>query len=152
MRIWLILKDTIMEFNFDNDGEESFTVVYENIIKAKDLMPITRTLAMDLSTTGYMSVGDFLEGLSDTDLDNLLAISEDQEREEFSEILLISEMLATGEGLNSASNREETVNRMTHLCVLLACESLFRKGLVKLHRENMSFGADMSNKIIVEKL
>ena len=141
-----------MEFNFDNDGEESFTVVYENIIKAKDLMPVTRTLAIDLSASGYMRVGDFLKDLSDTDLDNLLEISEDQEREEFSEILLISEMLATGEGLNSAADLEETVNRITHLCVLLACESLFRKGLVKLHRENMSFGADMSNKVIVEKL
>lgn len=142
-----------MEFNFDNDGEgESYTVVYENIIKAKGLMPITRTLAMDLSTSGYMSVGDFLKGLSDTDLDNLLAISEDQEREEFSEILLISEMLATGEGLNSASNHGETVSRITQLCVFLACESLFRKGFVKLHHENMSFGADMSNKVIVEKL
>lgn len=142
-----------MEFNFDNDGEEeSYTVVYENIIKAKGLMPVTRTLAIDLSASGYMRVGDFLKDLSDTDLDNLLEISEDQEREEFSEILLISEMLATGEGLNSAADLEETVNRITHLCVLLACESLFRKGLVKLHRENMSFGADMSNKVIVEKL
>lgn len=33
-----------------------------------------------------------------------------------------------------------------------ACEGLFRKGLVKLHRENMSFGSDMGDKLLVEKI
>lgn len=141
-----------MKMEFEFDDSEKFTLVYENIIKAKDLMPITRALALDLSNAGYISVGDFLRDMNDNDLVNLLDISEDEEREEYSQILLISEMLATGEGLSPSDNSEEFANRMTQLIMLLAVESLHRKGLVKVYRENMSFGSDMADKVIVEKI
>lgn len=141
-----------MKMEFEFDDSEKFTLVYENIIKAKDLMPITRALALDLSNAGYISVGDFLRDMNDNDLVNLLDISEDEEREEYSQILLISEMLATGEGLSPSDNSEEFANRMTQLIMLLAIESLHRKGLVKVYRENMSFGSDMADKVIVEKI
>ena len=137
-----------MEF----DDTDKFTLVYENIIKAKDLMPVTRALALDLSNIGYISVGDFLRDMNDNDLVNLLDISENEERKEYSEILLISEMLATGEGLSPSDNTQEFSDRMTQLIMLLAIESLHRKGLVKVYRENMSFGADMADKVIVEKI
>ena len=142
-------KDMKMEFE---DDSEKFSLVYENIIKAKDLMPITRALALDLSSAGYISVGDFLRDMNDNDLVNLLAISEDEERDEYSQILLISEMLATGEGLSPSDNAEEFASRMSQLVMLLAVESLHRKGLVKIYRGNISFGADMADKVIVEKL
>jgi hypothetical protein len=90
--------------------------------------------------------------MNDNDLENLLNISENEEREEYSQILLISEMLSTGEGLSPSDNAEEFAYRMSQLVMLLAVESLHRKGLVKIYRENMSFGEDMANKIIVEKL
>ena len=148
--MWLMRKGMKMEFEFDDS--EKFTLVYENIIKAKDLMPITRALALDLSNAGYISVGDFLRDMNDNDLVNLLDISENEERDEYSQILLISEMLATGEGLSPSDNSEEFANRMSQLIMLLAVESLHRKGLVKVYRENMSFGADMADKVIVEKI
>jgi hypothetical protein len=141
-----------MKMEFEFDDSEKFTLVYENIIKAKDLMPITRALALDLSNAGYISVGDFLRDMNDNDLVNLLDISENEERDEYSQILLISEMLATGEGLSPSDNSEEFANRMSQLIMLLAVESLHRKGLVKVYRENMSFGADMADKVIVEKI
>lgn len=138
-----------MKMEFDSN---KLSLVYENIIKAKDLMPVTRALALDLSNTGYISVGDFLRDMNDNDLENLLNISENKEREEYSQILLISEMLATGEGLSPSDNAEEFASRMGQLVMLLAIESLHRKGLVKIYRGNMSFGVDMADKIIVEKL
>lgn len=138
-----------MKMEFDSN---KLSLVYENIIKAKDLMPVTRALALDLSNTGYISVGDFLRDMNDNDLENLLNISENEEREEYSQILLISEMLATGEGLSPSDNAEEFASRMSQLVMLLAVESLHRKGLVKIYRGNMSFGADMADKVIVEKL
>jgi hypothetical protein len=141
-----------MKMEFEFDDSEKFSLVYENIIKAKDLMPVTRALALDLSNTGYISVGDFLRDMNDNDLENLLNISENEEREEYSQILLISEMLATGEGLSPSDNAEEFASRMSQLVMLLAVESLHRKGLVKIYRENMSFGADMADRVIVEKL
>jgi hypothetical protein len=115
-------------------------------------MPITRALALDLSNTGYISVGDFLRDMNDNDLANLLNISEDEECDEYPQILLISEMLATGEGLSPSDNNQEFADRITQLIMLLAIESLHRKGLVKVYRENMSFGDDMANKVIVEKI
>ncbi len=51
------------EFEFGDNEEGQCTLVYDNIIKSKGLMPVTRTLAVDLSESGYMSVGDFLKSL-----------------------------------------------------------------------------------------
>lgn len=146
-------------FNFnDENGEGNITISYENIIKSKDLMPVTRALALDLSIQGYMAVGDFLKGLSNSDMENLLEISENEDNEQFSEIALIAEMLATGEGLTSfeGGNTDEGLDsfaqRIKTFCAFLAIESLHRKGLVKVYHENMSFGPDMGSKIVVEKL
>jgi hypothetical protein len=41
---------------------------------------------------------------------------------------------------------------MNAFCAFLAIEGLSRKGLVKVYHENISFGEDFGNKIVVEKL
>jgi hypothetical protein len=140
------------DFEFGDNEEGQFTLVYDNIIKSKGLMPVTRTLALDLSESGYMSVGDFLKSLSDYDVENLLKISEDEDSEQFSEIALIAEMLASGEGLTAFKDIDTFSQRIDQLCAFLAIESLARKGLVKIYYENVSFGEEMGDKIIVEKL
>jgi hypothetical protein len=139
------------EFEFDDNEEGKFTLAYENIIKSKGLMPLTRALALDLTTQGYMSVGDFLKSLSDSDVQNLLNISENNKSEQFSEIVLITEMLAAGEGL-ALEGVDTTTARVNQFCMLIVMESLARKGLVKVFHENMSFGDEMGDKTIVEKL
>jgi hypothetical protein len=140
------------EFEFGDNEEGQFTLVYDNIIKSKGLMPVTRTLAVDLSESGYMSVGDFLKSLSDYDVENLLKISGDEDSEQFSEIALMAEMLAAGEGLTAFKDIDTFSQRIDQFCAFLAIESLARKGLVKIYYENVSFGEEMGNKIIVEKL
>jgi hypothetical protein len=140
------------ERNEDNEFEGPFHIVYDKVIKAKDFLPITRTLAMDLSEAGYMRPGDFLKSLSDKDVDALLEIADDDENKRLEEILLISEMLAAGEGLETSQDAGEACLRMNTLCGFLAIEALSRKGLVKVYHENISFGEDFGNKIIVEKL
>jgi hypothetical protein len=148
----------MFEYNFDGDENGSLTITYENIIKSKQLMPVTRTLAMDLSMCEYLSVGDFFKSLSDFDVQNLLEISEDENSDKFSEIALIAEMLAGGEGLvsfeggNTEKGLESFAERINTFCGFIAIESLYRKGLIKVYHENMSFGSDMGSKIIVEKL
>jgi hypothetical protein len=139
------------EFEFDDNEEGKFALAYENIIKSKSLMPLTRTLALDLTTQGYMSVGDCLKSLSDSDVQNLLNISENNKSEQFSEIVLITEMLAAGEGL-ALEGVDTTTARVNQFCMLIVIESLARKGLVKVFHENMSFGDEMGDKTIVEKL
>ncbi len=138
--------------DFDAFEDGPIAISYDKVIKCKDFLPLTRTLAMDLSDSGYMRPGDFLKALSDSDVDILLKITEDEENTRLDEVLLISEMLATGEGLEQSKDAEQVSERMNALCAFLAIEGLSRKGLVKVYHENISFGEDFGNKIVVEKL
>jgi hypothetical protein len=137
------------DFDFE-DGP--IVISYDNVMKEKDFLPITRTLAMDLSESGYIRPGDFLKSLTDSDVDALLKIADNEENPRLSEILLISEMLATGEGLEQSQDADGITLRMNSFCAFLAIEGLSRKGLVKVYHENISFGEDFGNKIVVEKL
>jgi hypothetical protein len=132
--------------------EQSFNVKYENIVKEKSLLSITRLLAADISKNPYMTVGDFFKDITDGDLSSLSKIIDiGEEHKNFEDIMLISMMLAAAEGCE-ASKLDEYVNHFNQFAMFVACESLFRKGIVKLYRENMSFGEDLKNAIIVEKL
>ena len=149
----LIMKDNKMEFQ--DTGDSKFTIVFDKIVENKSFLPSTRLLAIDIIKNGYINVGDFFKCMSDSDLKTYLNMAENIESDEGTEILLLSEMLAIGEGLDNGldENEIETMqNRMSQLIMYLTCESLARQGLVKLYRENMSFGEDMAKKTLVEKL
>jgi len=89
--------------------------------------------------------------LSDDSLEQLNEICDDENHPNFEEIILISEMLAAAEGTNIGGTPE--VHQRLHLFITwMAIESLKRKGLVKVYYENISFGDDMGEKIIVEKI
>ena len=82
----------------------------------------------------------------------LLEVADTDDNPRLGEILLISEMLATGEGLEQSQDADGVTLRMNAFCAFLAIEGLSRKGLVKVYHENISFGEDFGNKIVVEKL
>ena len=65
------------DFDFE-DGP--IVISYDNVMKEKDFLPLTRTLAMDLSESGYMRPGDFLKSLSDADVDALLQIADNDDK------------------------------------------------------------------------
>lgn len=123
---------------------------FDKIAVHKEFLSITRMLAVDLMKNPYITPADFLKRLSDEELQTLVQISDDEEHERMDEIMLISEMIATGEGLETAT-LEVAVERVNQFCVFLVLESLFRKGLINLKYENMSFGEDYKDKIIAEK-
>jgi len=136
------------EFN----EEETFHINYQKVIDEKSMLSITRLLASEMSKNPYTSVGDYLKNMSDADLHLLNSIIEyGEHHQNFEDIMLISEMLATGEGLERG-NLSAIHQRTNQFLMFITCESLFRKGLIKLHRENMSFGDDMSHLIVAEKL
>lgn len=134
------------------ENGDVYTIQYDKVITDKKLMASTRLLASEIRTNGYKTVGEYLQELSDSDLSYLLDTSENTESEEFSEIALLSEMLATAEGLDPSSSIDDFMMRTTAMIGFMACEGLFRKSLVKLYRENMSFGSDMGDKLLVEKI
>lgn len=126
-----------------------FVINREKVMKTKEYLAATRLLACYFGDNQYLSVGEFLADLSDSDLQSLLDMIEQQE---IDELILISEMLATGEGLDNSESDEDVMVRMNMLSGFLAIESLSRKKMVRIYRENMSFGDDFGNKIIVEKM
>lgn len=136
------------------DGE-GFAVNLPEVIKTGHFLAATRLLAAQLMNNPYMSVGDFFKNLSDIDLQNMVECTdknEDEEESRVDEMILIAEMLATAEGLPSSTDYEELTKRTSQFQTMIALESLYRKKLIKLYRENMSFGEDMGNKIIAERI
>ena len=139
------------EYN-PEDPEQSFTVNYQSIVNEKSLLSITRMLAVQMMDNPYITIGDFLRDLSNGDIESLVDIIEEgEEHENFSDLMLISEMLATGEGLEAA-NLDLACDRVNQFLILVTCESLARKGLVEVFHKNMSFGEDMKDAVVVKKL
>ena len=138
-----------MSDNFDET--KPFAVNYQHIVDSPELLRVTRLLAWSFICDPYISVGTFFKNISQEDLDCIIeVIEEGPDNSNFGDLMLIAEMLAVGEGLDSG-NVEIIENRVNQVLVLLACESLYRKGLVKIYHDNMSFGEDAGHKIIVEQ-
>ena len=133
------------------DETKPFVVNYKHIVASSELLNITRTLASTFIDNPYISVGTFFKNIDQDDLETLInVVEEGPDNPNFGELMLIAEMLAVGEGLDNG-NVEIIENRVNQFLVLLACESLYRKGLVKVYHQNMSFGEDAGDKVIVEQ-
>lgn len=137
--------------NFEFDSSSEMSINYAEVTKSKDLLAVTRLLAADLLARPYMPLGDYMKSISDNDLQQLLEISEDDENPRYEDLILMSEMLAAAEGLPGTFDLEEVQERISKFVSFIVIESLARKGLVEVFRENFSFGEDMGNKIVVKR-
>lgn len=142
----------------DNENMDEFfengemVINYKRVVESKESLSVTRLLAANLMASPYSTIGDFLKGINTADLEQLLVVSEDGDDPNYPDLLLIGEMLVRAEGLTGSCTVEEMQENLTKLITFLAIEGLYRKGLVRIFRENMSFGEDMSARIIVEKI
>ena len=135
----------------------TYSVVLDKVVKDKGLMNVTRLLAAEMMSNPYLTVSDFFSGLNDEDIDILTEVSENDEDERYGDLILLTEMLTTAEGISIDEDDEEAyVENVTHrlraFISFLALESLERKGLVRIYRENMSFGEDYMDKRIAEAI
>lgn len=137
----------------DMDNLEGYHIELAKVVKDKKMMSVTRLLAAELMDTPYKTVGQFFQDLSDTDLETILDIVETNgEGERYGELLLITHMLNGAEGFTQFDNLDRITERVNQFAVYTVVTSLHRKGLVKVHFENMSFGEDMKEKVLVEKI
>ena len=141
----------LRKLKMDKD-KSTFVINYQIIIAEKTFMSLTRFLASEMTKNPFLSVGYFLSNISDADLSTLSSIVEaGEDHPALSELMLIAEMLASGEGLDRGSL--DTIHQRVNMFMMfITFESLYRKKLVKLYHENMSFGDDMQNAVIVERL
>jgi len=137
---------------YDENELNGYTINYDMVIQSKEHLAVTRLLAADLMNNPYMTVGDFMRELTNEDLNTLIGVADDEDSPRYEDLVLISQMLCSAEGLENTFDIEEVQNRIAQLILLLTCEQLARKGMVKIYRENMSFGPDMHDKVVVEKL
>lgn len=142
------------------DESEDMTdlqINFEKIIEDRRMLSVTRLLAAHMCYNPYLTVGDFVKSLSDEDLGKLMDIAEEMESDDLEnsrhleELILITEMLVRAEGLMTPDSGV-LVSRVNAFATFLALEGLSRKGLVKLYHDHMSFGEDMGQKILVEKI
>ena len=126
----------------------------EKIIASDKLLPITRSVAKMLMRNPYTSLGKFFKKLSDENLEVLMEIIDEGDsefNERMEDIVLMTEMLSRAEGVPSESIEEITEN-VNYFGACVTCVSLARKGLVRVYYENMSFGTDNGEKVIVERI
>ena len=123
---------------------------YENILNAKDLLPMVRLLAADLMANPYMTLGAYFQTAKDTDLELIMEASEDEEDERLSDVLLMAEMLAKAEGVET-EDIDDVHNHLNAFITLAAVTSLDRKNLVDANYDVMSFGEEFAQYIIAKR-
>lgn len=126
----------------------------EKIIQAEGLLPITKSVAKLLLKNQYLSLGKFFKRISDEHLQELMEIIDDGDNEfndGMEDIVLMTEMLSRAEGVPSESIEDITEN-VNYFGACVTCVSLERKGLVRVFYENMSFGKELGEQTLVEKL
>lgn len=134
----------------DEQESGNLYVNLQEVTKSNMVMSVTKLLATQLMQNPYMTVETFLVGLSDQDLYTF--INEEDETKFYEDYILISEMLAAAEGCPPISDKEQVGKRIQQLIVFLTLESLARKGLCKIYRENMSFDEDMMDAKLAERI
>ena len=126
----------------------------EKIIESDKLLPVTKSVAKMLMRNPYISLGRFFKKLSDENLQVLSEIIEEGDSEfndGMEDIVLMTEMLSRAEGVPSECIDDITEN-VNYFGACVTCVSLARKGLVRVYYDNMSFGKDQGDKVLVERL
>lgn len=146
------MKRLIRKFKVDDFNDDTYQINFSIVAKDNKLLSVTRLLASQMMHNSYLTVGDFLKDLSNNDLEIITDIIDfGEDHENFGDMILMSEMLATGEGLASGDT-DEVTRRVNQFMVMISIESLYRKGYIQIFHENMSFGEDMLDKIVAKKI
>jgi hypothetical protein len=130
--------------------EFPFEINYERVFKANNILPMVRLLAAELMKNPYMTIGSYLQRARDSDLQTILEASEDEEDERLSDILLMAEMLAKAEGVETDSI-EDVYKHLNSFITLAAVASLERKGLILADYDVMSFGEEYAHSTIAKR-
>jgi len=139
------------------NNNDTLTVKLEMVRNNKEFLAITRLIASYFIANSYMTIKEFLGGLSDYDLKTMLTILDESTggdtdgHPRLCEMIIITELLAKGEGLDPGNSKVVT-DRLNSFTTMLAMESLYRKGLIKIYRENFTLGDDMDDKIMCERI
>ena len=106
----------------DFDDFQHFSIALDKIIQSRDFSSVVKQLAFELKENPYKTVGSFFDTLSNSDLDMLM---EKIDKEDWEEIILITELLARAEGAGG-NDLEQVTNNMNVMTVMIAGEAIAR--------------------------
>ena len=141
------------------NSEDTFTLNIDRCIADKSNPAVIRELFKQLRDDGYINVGKYFAEMSDLDLDMLTEIADhthpdavgestpDQIAQSMETMALIGMALTVGEG--GALTESACEQGLKLAITYIAIESLYRKGVVNVFRENWSM-TEEGNKPIVE--
>lgn len=140
---------------------------YQAIKLAKHFPAFIRTLATDVVEQGYISPGDFFQGLNSYDLESLSRIVENdvlahelnapylgtEQDVDGQVITLLTLMLAAAEGVNvqelEIEKDEQTLLKMYKAtCIFTSIESLKRKGFVDVNYNAFTYDLSCNEEIV----
>jgi hypothetical protein len=134
---------------------------YRKVMLAETFLCSTRLLAALLRENPYITVSKYFDLVPDSDLQALIDIIEcykadvDRVGEDaasmsgLEEVLVLSEMLSTAEGVKSESLDDVQAN-LNAMAGFIICESLSRKQLATVVRANMSFDPQYRHLTIIK--
>lgn len=135
-----------------------FAVNLKEVVKEQSLALPIRKLATILLAKEYLTIGDWLKGMSDEDLDimsMLVEVEPDDDMyiyEEASEsIVLATLMLCRAESVYPETIEELQAHTGAFKLMVVAT-SLHRKGLIEAYYDNMSFGDDAGHRVIMKRI
>lgn len=136
-----------------DDSNADYTLNVKAIATDTSQRTSVRLLAMHIQSKGITSVGDCLKSLSDQDVEriNEIDFNGDASFDDLNELGLLSLLLYHAEGgiLGGDDTYEDTASIvMQQALTLIACEGLYRKGMIELIHENISFDSAASDLMV----
>ena len=133
---------------------DQYQVNLDGVIESKQTHPIIRLLAVDVKSNPYITIGEWLQSLSDRDCQTLLDdLVEHEEDDDYAiqNLLLMTLILSRTEQVFI-----ETEEQMSHalgmLKVFIVIWSLDRKKMAKAMYKNMSFGEDAAKLEVAQRI
>ena len=134
-------------------NDDVYAISIDVVLERSDLPAIVKQAALLLRQRGFFTIGEWLSELTDFDLTTLLSLWDIVDRPGPAAFALVTltEILTAAEGI-AASHESTCIDRMKRLSVLMAMESLHRKGLIVFYRNNATLGDDYDDRQIASRV
>ena len=136
------------------DDIDNYEVNLNRVSEDKKTHSVIRLLAVDLQKNPYTSVGDWLQALSDHDLQSLIDdVCEADETDEMAmqSLILGTLMLSRAESV-FIENEEQLAKASEMFRIFIVIASLQRKNMARALYQNMSFGEDAAKLPVAAKM
>ena len=122
---------------------ENMSVNFDKVLSSPTIPALTKMTVMKLKENQYMTLADFIKGLSSTDLQGLGDQFERMRDNDLilQDVILLAEIVASGEGdsVFNADDLDARMDNLNYFITVVTCESLKRKGLVTIDYSNVTF-------------